>query len=145
MAYPDPKIVTVTAPTNTVNTTRPNQARSARSTVPTRQYVVILSGGQHSNWVNPSMTKVGLTCTNAYPDFLGVKGSQVQILSSRQEGDRPADLENIQVSEPFSLLLVDHAVSPTMRSWGPLGDRGALRYAVSESPAAATVAESGCR
>ena len=46
MAYPDPKIVTVAAPTNTVNTTRLAARRSARSTTPTEPYVVILSGGQ---------------------------------------------------------------------------------------------------
>jgi hypothetical protein len=45
VAYPDPKIVTVTAPTNTVNTTRPNQTGSASSTAQTRHYVVIPSGG----------------------------------------------------------------------------------------------------
>jgi hypothetical protein len=49
VAYPDPKIVTVAAPTNPVNTTRPPACRSARSTTPTRLYVVILSGGQHLN------------------------------------------------------------------------------------------------
>ncbi len=47
MAYPDPKIVTVAAPTNPVNTPRPAPSRSARSTAPTRHYVVILGGGQH--------------------------------------------------------------------------------------------------
>jgi hypothetical protein len=47
VAYPDPKIVTVAAPTNPVNTTRPPACRSARSTAPTRRYVVILSGAQH--------------------------------------------------------------------------------------------------
>ena len=34
---------------------------------------------------------------------LGVKGSQVQILSSRQGYHRPADLELLQVSGPFHL------------------------------------------
>ena len=48
VAYPDPKIVTVAAPTNPVNTTRPPACRSARSTTPTSPYVVILNGGQHS-------------------------------------------------------------------------------------------------
>jgi hypothetical protein len=47
VAYPDPKIVTVAAPTNPVNTTRPPACRSARSMTPTEPYVVILSGGQH--------------------------------------------------------------------------------------------------
>jgi hypothetical protein len=46
---PDPlerqRPVTVAAPTNTVNATRPNQTGSARSTAPTRHYVVILNGG----------------------------------------------------------------------------------------------------
>jgi hypothetical protein len=46
--YHDPKIVKVAVPTNTVNTTRPPACRSARSMAPTRPYVVILSGGQHS-------------------------------------------------------------------------------------------------
>jgi hypothetical protein len=36
-------------------------------------------------------------------ELLGVKGSQVQILSSRQGCQRPADWELIQVSGPFSL------------------------------------------
>jgi hypothetical protein len=45
VAYPDPKVVTVAAPTNTVNATRPNQTGSARSTAPNRHYVVILNGG----------------------------------------------------------------------------------------------------
>jgi hypothetical protein len=48
VAYPDPKIVTVAAPTNPVNTTRPPACRSARSTTPTSPYVVILNGGQHT-------------------------------------------------------------------------------------------------
>ncbi|MGB7797527.1 MAG: hypothetical protein WBL53_14920 [Pseudonocardiaceae bacterium] len=43
MAYND--LGTVAAPTNKVNTTRPAQTRSARSTAPNRHYVVILSGG----------------------------------------------------------------------------------------------------
>ena len=44
MAYPDPKIVTVAAPTNTVNTTRPPpQIRTLNGA--NRPYVVILSGG----------------------------------------------------------------------------------------------------
>jgi hypothetical protein len=47
VAYPDPKIVTVAAPTNPVNTTRPPACRSARSTTPTSPYVVILNGGKH--------------------------------------------------------------------------------------------------
>jgi hypothetical protein len=50
VAYPDPKIVAVAAPTNPVNTTRPPACRSARSTTPTSPYVVILNGGQHSCW-----------------------------------------------------------------------------------------------
>jgi len=45
VAYPDPKIVTVAAPTNTVNTTRPHPSGSTRSTTPTEHYVVISSGG----------------------------------------------------------------------------------------------------
>src|SRR5215207_1140072 len=40
VAYPDPKIVTVAAPTNPVNTTRPPACRSAGSTTPTSPYVV---------------------------------------------------------------------------------------------------------
>jgi hypothetical protein len=43
VAYND--LGTVAAPTNKVNTTRPNQTRSARSTAPNRHYIVILSGG----------------------------------------------------------------------------------------------------
>jgi hypothetical protein len=45
VAYPDPKIVTVAAPTNEINSTRPAAARPARSTAPERRYVVVLSGG----------------------------------------------------------------------------------------------------
>jgi hypothetical protein len=45
VAYPDPKIVTVTAPTNEINPPRPATARSARSTTPERRYIVVLSGG----------------------------------------------------------------------------------------------------
>ncbi len=44
VAYPDPKIVTVAAPTNTVNTTRPDPTGSTRSTARTSPYVVILGG-----------------------------------------------------------------------------------------------------
>jgi hypothetical protein len=43
VAYND--LGTVAAPTNKVNTTRPTQTRSARSTAPNRHYIVILSGG----------------------------------------------------------------------------------------------------
>ena len=57
VAYPDPKIVTVAAPTNTVNTTRPPACRSARSTAPTRPYVVILSGGQQSGRTVPPTSR----------------------------------------------------------------------------------------
>jgi hypothetical protein len=56
---------------------------------------------------------------------LGVKGSQVQILSSRQEGDRPVDLELLQVSGPFllseSCRVVDPAVAGVGTTWGPVG------------------------
>jgi len=45
VAHPDPKIVTVAAPTNEINPTRPATARSARSTASERRYVVVLSGG----------------------------------------------------------------------------------------------------
>lgn len=44
VAYPDPKIVTVAAPTNTVDTTRPDPTGSTRSTARTSPYVVILGG-----------------------------------------------------------------------------------------------------
>jgi hypothetical protein len=59
VAYPDPKIVTVAAPTNHVNTTRPPACRSARSTAPTRPYIVILSGGQHLPAIRkPALNKI---------------------------------------------------------------------------------------
>ena len=47
VAYPDPKIVTVTAPINRVNATRPLPSASARSTARTQPCVVIHGGGQH--------------------------------------------------------------------------------------------------
>ena len=46
MAYPDPKIVTVAAPTNQINPTRPRPTESARSTAPEQPYVVIPAGGR---------------------------------------------------------------------------------------------------
>jgi hypothetical protein len=45
VAYPDPKIVTVAAPTKHVNPIHPPRSPSARSTAPTRPYVVAFSGG----------------------------------------------------------------------------------------------------
>ena len=51
MAYPDPKIVTVAAPTNQINPTRPRPTESARSTAPEQPYVVIPGGGQQpTSW-----------------------------------------------------------------------------------------------
>ena len=46
MAYPDPKIVTVAAPTSTVNATRPLPSASAHSTARTQPCIVIRRGGQ---------------------------------------------------------------------------------------------------
>jgi hypothetical protein len=43
VAYSD--LRTVAASTNKVNTTRPTNTRSARSTAPNPHYIVILSGG----------------------------------------------------------------------------------------------------
>ncbi|MDT7612483.1 MAG: hypothetical protein QOG96_6986 [Pseudonocardiales bacterium] len=60
---------------------------------------------------------------------LGVKGSQVQILSSRQGCQRPADLELIQVSGPFSLSeacrVGDLADIGPGTIWGPVRHRRA--------------------
>ena len=56
-------------------------------------------------------------------DALGVKGSQVQILSSRQEGDRP-DLELPQVSGPFHCCGMIFGVIKLALAWGPPGDQG---------------------
>jgi len=47
VAYPDPKIVTVAAPTNEINATRPLPSGSARSTARAQPCVVIHGGGQH--------------------------------------------------------------------------------------------------
>ena len=85
---------------------------------------------------------------------LGVKGSQVQILSSRRQAGGVSTTENLLIG-----VLTSRNACPTpmldagpilpmiysTRSWGPSGDRGARRKAVSESPAAAIDAESGCR
>ena len=49
VAYPDPKIVTVAAPINRVNATRPLPSASARSTARTQPCVVIHGGGQHTD------------------------------------------------------------------------------------------------
>ncbi len=62
MAYPDPKVVTVAAPTNTVNATRPNQTGSARSTAPTRHYVVVLNGGRQAGRGQQRTIAVATTC-----------------------------------------------------------------------------------
>ena len=55
MAYPDPKIVTVAAPTNPVNTTPPAtiQIRTLNDTNPAS----ILSGGQHRSRVGWSQRR----------------------------------------------------------------------------------------
>jgi hypothetical protein len=45
MPYPDPKIVTVAAATNNVNTTRPTQPTSPLSTAACPRQIVALSGG----------------------------------------------------------------------------------------------------
>jgi hypothetical protein len=45
VAYPDPIVGTVAAPTNQVNPIRPTQRRSARSAAPTGRYVVAFRGG----------------------------------------------------------------------------------------------------
>ena len=50
MAYPDPKIVTVAAPTNQVNATRPPQ-RIRTLNGAEQPYVVIPGGGQHAGVV----------------------------------------------------------------------------------------------
>lgn len=47
VAYPDPKIVTVAAPTNQVNATRPTPTGSTRSTALQHRYIVSLGRGQH--------------------------------------------------------------------------------------------------
>jgi hypothetical protein len=55
VAYPDPKIVTVAAPTKQVNATRSRQAHPHVQTAREHSRVVILEGGQHSagdsNWL----------------------------------------------------------------------------------------------
>ena len=48
VAYPDPKIVTLAAPTNQINPTRPKPTESARSTAPEQPYIVISGGGQQA-------------------------------------------------------------------------------------------------
>jgi hypothetical protein len=86
---------------------------------------------------------------------LGVKGSQVQILSSRRwlgavsahGGRRPYAYYQQERSAARSMVVLWRVAGMiyTASAWGPLGDRGARRYAVSASPASAKVWRSGCR
>ncbi len=75
---------------------------------------------------------------------LGVKGSQVRILSSRPVRS-PLTLAENPTSAGFLHLISRSFWGGTARSLGPFGDRRTLRNAVSESPAAAIEVASGCR
>ena len=68
VAYPDPKIVTVTAPTNADQRDSPTPSASARSTAPEQPYVVIPGGGQHSAPTPPTSLPLTTRRSNRSPD-----------------------------------------------------------------------------
>jgi hypothetical protein len=70
-------------------------------------YQTQLNTAQHGEiGLNMNLLTCGFYLPAAHANcgtYLGVKGSQVQILSSRQVANRPADLVKTQVSGPFFL------------------------------------------